>query len=201
MSQEVTIIIPTVTGREDHLDRCLTAYMERTSHRKQILIIKDMPTVGQAWLKGMESAEGDYIHMTADDLEPHEGWDEAAVEGLSRGWYPAPRILKPDGSLDTCGHMPFETNEGYVAEFSEIPFLTRAQYDRWGPMIPLHYYTDNWLSHRAKEIDGVQSRVCREYCFTHHWAQWARGAGMTQNDRMTHDHSQYMEYVQGFRIP
>jgi hypothetical protein len=41
----------------------------------ELIVIKNEPTCGIAWQKGAEQATGDFLHFTADDLEPALGWD------------------------------------------------------------------------------------------------------------------------------
>jgi hypothetical protein len=42
-------------------------------------------------------------------------------------------------------------------------------------------------------------REVRGYTFKHHWAQPARGAGMSQMDRMIHDEQEFHRYMrEGF---
>jgi hypothetical protein len=113
-----------------------------------------------------------YIHLTADDIEPHEGWYEAAVETIKDGFLPAPRILNGDGSLQSCGDAN-ETPNGTVVEIARIPFATKEQMACIGPIIDQMYFTDNWFSHRGRQC-GWESVINRAYLFTHHLAPEGR---------------------------
>lgn len=183
----ISIIIPTIQGRELHLDRCVRAYEERTQAEHEIIVIHDKPTCGIAWQEGAERASGHYIHFSADDLEPHPGWDKAARAAVSLGWLPAPRILKPDGRLESCGRWEEEQATDDLTEMTRIPFMSAMQWRMAvAPMLPIHYYTDNWVSFKAR-LAGIETRVHRHYLFTHHWAMQGRGAGMSQQSRMVRD--------------
>lgn len=186
----ISVIIPTVPGREEHLERCVRAYEERTLRPPEIIVVENKPTCGIAWQEGAEQATGTFIHFSADDLEPHDGWANAAITAIGMGWLPAPRILRPDGSLESCGRWEEEQRTGDETEMTRIPFMSHEQWKRIGPMIPTHYYTDNWISFKGGLLD-IPTRVHRGYQFTHHWAQAGRGAGMSMQSRMLHDQAIY----------
>ena len=59
-----------------------------------------------------------------------------------------------------------------------------------GPLARIHYYSDNFLTDRARAA-GWPCVLRTGYAFTHHWAQARRGAGMTQDQRMEHDRGLY----------
>lgn len=167
-------MVPTIAGREHWLDRCLAAYWRHTRFRRhELIVIQDKPSCGVAWNEGIAQAKGDFIHLTADDLEPHTGWWEAAVDSARRGELPSARILNSDGTLQSCGTDHLEHEEGEEAFVARIPFGTREQFDRIGPMMNEQYMGDYWFSHRGREC-GYLSVVRRGYCFTHHYAQEGR---------------------------
>src|SRR6266702_3998347 len=95
----ISIIIPTIKGREKHYQRCLLAYMI-TGGGFDLEIIPEFghPTVGCAWQEGASKASGDYIHLTNDDCEPHAGWLAPVMEACDRGFLPGPAVYGPDGS-------------------------------------------------------------------------------------------------------
>lgn len=176
----ISIIIPTIAGREHHLARCLRAYRLTTDYVYEILIVADKPTCGIAWNVGIEMSRGDYIHLTADDLEPHPGWWKGAFWASGQGWLPEARILDPDGSLHSCGADATERPTGEKADFGRIPFFHRDLLPVVFPIIETHYFTDVWVSHQARKA-GIETVISRDYLFTHHWAQEGRLATMQQD--------------------
>lgn len=196
----ISIVVPTVKGREHHLKKCLKAY-EETTDDYEIHVLLDRPACGQAWVEGAEVATGDYLHFSADDLEPFPGWWQAAMYTADAGVLPAPRILNTDGTLQTCGGQDgFEERPtGYSTDFSRIPFMTRAQWEQIAPIVSdflcsTHYFTDNAISWAGWQ-QRIPTAVHREYQFTHHFAQEKRGAGMTERDRMIHDHALFQALI------
>lgn len=169
----ISVVIPTIAGREHWLERCLTAYENNTFHDWEPIVIRDKPACGIAWNEGIAKARGDYIHLSADDLEPLACWDKPAVESADRGELPAARILNTDGSLQSCGTDDQEHDEGEEAFVARIPFATREQFDLIGPMMENHYMGDYWFSHRGRQV-GLRSVVRRRYTFYHHYAQEGR---------------------------
>lgn len=190
----ISVVIPTVDGREEHLERCVKAYRERTVALVQLIIIRNRACCGDAWNEGAELAEGDFLHWTADDLEPAIEWDVPARECGARGEIPAPVIYKPDGSIESCGgwwDRVIPDGEP-TTNTSVVPFCTRAQWEDIRPHLPAHYYTDNWFTYRA-HLARLPVIVRSRYAFIHHWAQPGRGAGMTEQDRMAHDREVFEE--------
>jgi hypothetical protein len=193
----ISVVIPTIVGREEHYARCVAAY-ERTvpAADLQLITMRDFPTCGEAWNAGAARATGDYIHFTADDLEPHDGWWQPAVEAVSQGSLPAPRIVNAAGELDYCGIHGRELVDWKMVGMSVIPFMTRAQWAAIGPVLPIHYWSDNYISWRGMRA-GYPTVVRRGYQFTHHWAEAGRGAGMSYSERMQHDAKLFNAAVAG----
>lgn len=181
----ISIVVPTIAGREDHYERCVSAYENRTEDEFEIITVKDQPTCGIAWQMGSEKAKGLYLHFTADDLEPALAWDIPARAKADADVLPAPRIWNGfSGKMEIVGPT---TPTGF---FSRIPFCTMAQWQKIGPMIPLHYYTDNWFSWRAGNA-GLPTKETPGYDFKHHWAS----QGRYTNDKMISDGLSYHDYV------
>jgi glycosyltransferase involved in cell wall biosynthesis len=168
----ISVIIPTIQGREFHLKRCLAAYA-LSSEPFEVLIVQDKPTCGEAWQAGAEKATGDYLHFSADDLEPHDGWWEPAIACAESGKLPCPRILSPDGSLESCGQWGQEMDEGVETNIARIPFLSREMWEHGDWIFPAQYYGDNWFWHRGQQLD-IPTVICRDYLFTHYYASEGR---------------------------
>ena len=179
----ISVICPTVQGREQSYERCKRTYHERTIDEIQFITVHDMPSAGTAWNLGVEEATGDYIHFTADDLEPLEGWDGEARRAADDGILPAPVIYTRDsGQIEPLGTLP----DGL---FTRIPFCTSQQWQKISPMIPLHYYTDNWFSWKGNQ-HGLITMEVPSYAFKHHWEM----AGRKSNDQMAAEYYEYERY-------
>lgn len=163
----ISVIIPTIKSRKASFERTMASYAAHSPEEDiEYIVIRDRPTCGIAWNAGVKQATGDYIHLTADDIEPHGGWLDAGILSLERGELPAARILHGDGTLQSCGDQ-FDREEGFVTEIARIPLLTRELAIAIFPIPPWHYYTDNIISDRGREL-GWQTVVNRSYLFTHH---------------------------------
>lgn len=137
----ISVIVPTVEGREEHFKRCVTAYQERTAHDWEILTELDHPTVGRAWQAGANRAKGEYIALSCDDLEPLEGWDTAAVAMADAGFLPAPRVTDArNGDLQSRPYWGQEFPDGLDTGITIVPFLTRQQWEAVQPLFTGHYY-------------------------------------------------------------
>lgn len=170
----ISIVIPTIAGREHHLTRCVDSYARTIGDGSHEIIIEvGHATCGLAWQAGIERAEGDYVHLSADDIEAHDGWWLAAVELADAGVLAAGPVYNPDGTLQSCGGGTVMLPDGSHTEFTRVPFMSREQVERIGAMFEGHYYTDNWVSHRGR-AEGYPTVVAQRYAFTHHWAQEGR---------------------------
>jgi glycosyltransferase involved in cell wall biosynthesis len=187
----ISVICPTIAGREEHLARMKAAYAAHTDDYELIVVPNDGRGCGVAWNEGAEAAVGDYIHFTADDLTPHAGWWQAAKACVERGYCPAPVLYWPDGRLQACGGS-WESweDDGRQTAFTRVPFLSREQWDAVRPMLPIHYYTDNYVTFRCGRA-GWPTVNCHGYAFTHHMAQ----EGRVESERMGPDGRAYMEAV------
>lgn len=172
----ISVVIPTIKGREEHYGRCIRAY-EQHGGDLEIIAIHDLPTCGEAWKAGAERATGGYLHFTADDLEPHAGWWQAALEVVEDGKIPCPAIWGIHGRLEASGDEWHLQPEGKEVEIARVPFMKTEWYDESWILDGAHYYTDNWLAVRAKQM-GYPTVVCNPYAFTHHWAQEGRMVDM-----------------------
>lgn len=178
----ITVVVPTIAGREDHYRRCVEAYETRSRHPLQIVTVADRPTCGIAWNEGAAQAAGDFLHFTADDLEPLAGWDDAAVAAVGAGMYPAARIDRPDGTTRWYGCNTTATDDGSPVRAGWVPFMTAAMWQRIGPSLDTHYGTDDWLSWRAA-MEGFPNVYVSGFAFVHHHAMPGRGAGMDERQR------------------
>lgn len=190
----ISVVIPTIKGREEHYARCVAAY-ERTVEDLQLITVRDMPTCGEAWNKGAEQATGDYLHLTCDDLEPHDGWWQPAVEAVQRNYLPAPRVINANGVLDSCGLHGVDLPDRAIVQMSVIPFMSAVMWAKIGPVPPLHYFSDNYISWKGAVL-GWSTVVRRRYSFTHHWAQEGRGAGMSYQERLEYDQAAYLQAIE-----
>jgi hypothetical protein len=196
----ISVIVPTVTGRAESLARCLDAYRKFTPTPHELIVVKDRPTCGLAWQEGLERATGDYLHLTADDLEPHRWWSWWAIRTVKAGWLPCPVVKEPDGRTQSTHGI--SCSQGISAApveplspvgFTTVPFCSREQWDQIGPMIDLHYCTDAWVSHRGR-LAGIETVAEPGYRFTHHNEPAGRGAGMgDQHVRTIHDRDRFEE--------
>jgi hypothetical protein len=170
----LTVVIPTIAARAHWLERCVASYRATSPSVELIVIPNDGRGVGEGWQEGADQASGEYLHLSNDDIEAHPGWWQAAVKTVKQQALPAPLILNTDGTVQSCGGS-WERMEpdGQPTEFARVPFLSKAQWAKVGPMIPLHYATDNWVSHRGR-LAGIGTVVCHGYLLTHHLAPEGR---------------------------
>jgi len=168
----LSVVIPTITGREESLARAIASYEDTTREcPHEIIVVKDEPTWPTACNVGFEKSKGDVIHFSADDLEALPGWWKEALEVLFNDELPAPVVLNhsPDGEWDNR----HDGAHGVLTHFTRIPMMTRTQYERVGPWPEFQYVADVWVSERARTL-GIETRMVHSYAFVHHWEQVGR---------------------------
>lgn len=173
----ISVVVPTVTGREHWLEKAYTS-ISTTTPNYEWLVYDNLPTCGTAWNLGIEKAQGEYILLFADDLEAHDGWWEAGIESLSQGIIPCPRILNPDGSLQSCGTYDREAPDGEPSVVARVPFLTRYMAQSMHPIFSNQYMGDHWITWRGKQL-GWPTLVNRSMLFTHSFAMEGRIDSLT----------------------
>lgn len=169
----ITVVIPTIAVRADYLTRAIDAFEINTRRPVEILVYRDRPTCGTAWNEGLAEATGDYVCLAADDLEPHPGWDDAAVDCLNTHRLPCPRILNHDGSLQSCGNAIREDPDGADSDVARVPFLPRELIPHLYPVFDNHYAGDYWITWKARQA-GWPTVVVRDMVFTHHMLEQGR---------------------------
>jgi hypothetical protein len=183
----VRVVIPTVDGREDDLSRCVSAYRATTPEQAlQFAVYRNYPTCGEVWTIGAdEAANGlgngvrspvpDFVHFTADDLEPSPGWYEAAVACVARGRLPSAVVTGADGQLESCGRFRGALRPDHEHPYSctLVPFCSLQQWARIRPVPPVHYHSDSLFSARAVAV-GYEFEILHAYRFMHHWAMAGR---------------------------
>lgn len=208
---KVSVVIPTVDGREEYLDRCIRGYEERTDAEVELLIVRNRWSGGEAWQIGSQEATGDYLHLTNDDIIPGEGWLGDCVEAVRRGMVPVVVCVTASSAVHDDELMPLPGNplnehathfEGrpkvqrpwHVAdrenasEYPSLPFCSMEQWRAIGPMIPTQYGTDKWFGQRA--WDAGFANVCVPSVFYHFAAGVGRDDmidGWLGLDRLTFD--------------
>lgn len=167
---KLTIVIPTIDGREESLATVIAAYRKHVPKglRPQIVTPLNESCWPAGCNAGFAKAKGDIIHFGADDLEPLEGWYEAALAELEAGFVPAPQIWDYVHSDSRPVNEAADGPPGTVTTFSRVPTLTREMAEAIGPWPIMDYYADNWVSDKARVL-GWETRVAGGYRFVHHW--------------------------------
>ena len=192
----ISVIIPTVAGREEYLERCVAAY---TAHAQgayvlDLIIEHDHPSCGVGWQAGLDRARGEYIHLSDDDIEPRPGWHAPAIEAVECGFLPAPQVCDPNGHPQSRPQEGVLGRDWTPVDMAALPFASRVQMEKITPLLCCHYFTDDFISWRGARA-GWQTVLRSGYAFVHWWAQVKRGAGMTQEERMVHDRGLFSEAI------
>lgn len=180
----LSVVVPTIDGREHWLLGAMDS-IAQTVEDYQEIIVRNQPTCGKGWNIGIYQAKGDYVLLFADDLVAHPGWFEAGRKALGEGVIPCPRILNPDGTLQSCGTFVEEAETGTPSVLARVPLLTRHMAQSLYPIFENHYMGDHWITYRGKQL-GWPTQVVREMVFTHHFAMEGRIDSLTSDVKAYH---------------
>lgn len=167
----ISVIIPTLPGRHEYLEKCLDSLQTHTKNEYEVITVTEGSNWGEACRIGAERATGDYLFFFSDDMEVMEGW-EYALHFCDEGILPAPVMYRPGGVIQSGGEwgklLPDRTSVTYTV----LPLLSRDQYELLGPMPEIHY-ADAALSEiaAAKRVSVV---LCHDYRILHHDAKAGR---------------------------
>ena len=162
----ISIIVPTITGREEWLEKCLKGY-KLTAPDAEVIVVKDQPSCAEGWQKGYEQSSGDYLHFTADDIVPGYDWYPAAIEMLDRGVLPVASVFE--------GRKRFICPTPMNVLKVMIPFLTRDMMELGNWFLPIHHGSDDWVTYRAVQL-GIPVEFCPQYVIHHYTAPEGRSA-------------------------
>lgn len=168
----ISVIVPTIAGREKWLEQCLKGY-ELTVPDAEIIVVKDLPSCAEAWQEGAKRATGDYLHFTADDTVPAYDWWHSPIDMLDRGVIPVANVME-DGKRFIC-----PTPMGVLKVM--IPFLTRGMLDLDGWFLPVHHGSDDWVTYRAWRL-GFPIEFCPRYIIHHYIAPEGRDGTRRRSD-------------------
>ena len=182
----IDLIVPTIPGREESLERCLSSWPAEV----RPIVITGEPTCGAGWTAGIKKSSGDYLVLCCDDIEAGPDLDlEAMVEAVDAGYLPAPVVSRPDGSLESAGGdmsaggcLIRQLQPDWTpVDFTPLPFVSRQQIQKIR-MIPSHMMCDVWVSHRGRQL-GFETVLRTPYQVTHHHEMIGRKPGTDPADR------------------
>jgi hypothetical protein len=174
--KRITIVTPTINGREEMLTDILEAYRTRSAGFDLTFItVKNYPN----WPAGCNAGQllvrdpYDYIFFGADDVEPCDGWATAMAAVLERGVVPAARFwdhVKTDGPpVNEGADGPPGAEPTFARGFGLTPTMAEAV----GPWPEIPYFADNWVSDKLR-LCGYRIEVTAGFDFVHHWHQVGR---------------------------
>ena len=190
---KLSAVIPTINGREPLLDQTIQSLAETANGTEvELIVVRNAPTIGQAWNEGAAEATGSHLWLGADDVTFGEGWIEAAEAAVAHAGYPCPRIIRPDGSVEACGTLgqgglyEAEMEDRVPCGASPFPFMELEDWQTIGPSLPIGYYADDYLGFKAR-LAGRDVYLVRDYTLVHYEGTVGRGriVARAMQDRAT----------------
>lgn len=189
----IDLIVPTIPGREESLERCLKSFQERTDPDVlNTIAVHDSETCGGGWKLGLEQSTADYVLLACDDqmvVGPAGVWAARAQEAADAGYIVCPRVWSPEGRVESNGgdmnayeHISKQPKRDWTpVDYTTVPFLAREAIERIG-MLDIHYASDVWVSYRGRQL-GYTTVIRHGFDIVHFQEAVGRGAGMGQGER------------------
>lgn len=169
----LSVVMPTITGREQELARSIEAYERLTPLPIEWVIEHDHPTCAAAWDAGVPKTTGEILHMGADDIEPAtDEWFPAALKVIEQGNVPLGWVM--------------EHGVTFGRDFARVVICRR---EWWRDINPeLHYWSDNQFDDLMRE-SGHQPVVAEGFDFLHRKSLIGRPdeAGWMERDRRIYE--------------
>lgn len=194
MSSYIDLIVPTIRGREESLERCLESYERHSLVDLNQIVIQDSETCGWGWARGLRVSSAPYVLFACDDQECiSPTFAQVCIETVEKGLIPCPRVWHPDGSIESNGgdmdhfrHVIGRPQKDWTpVDYTTIPFLSREMADAIGSL-EIHYSSDVWMSYRGRQL-GWETVLRHGYDIRHWTHAVGRGAGTTVIERDAQD--------------
>lgn len=192
--RRIGVLVPTVTGREDHLARCVASHCPPATSVEWLLAVElDHPTCGEAWVAGVDrllAAGAEYVLISCDDFEAVGPYWHHAVHLADRGHVCCP-ILHNVGEPQRWHSSVLDGEPGEAAACTRSPNLLTAEacrrvFDVYRQVEPLQYYGDFLIGDIAGRL-GMPATVTPGFTFIHWWAQ----VGRHSDEQNARDHDTY----------
>lgn len=171
---KLSIVIPTMAGREESLERCINAYEKTTTIEHEIIVVSGKPTWPHACNEGYDKSVGEIVHFTADDLEPLAGWHDEIIPWMTEhDELPAPKVYNYSVSEENWDNRFDGDDHSTSPPFTRIPIMRRDQWERIGRWPEYNYVADIWVSEKGRSI-GIETRMFYSYAFIHYWSMVGR---------------------------
>ncbi len=194
----IGVLIPTVTGREDHLARACSSHCPPVRGVDWLLSIQsDFPTCAQAWNAGIPAllaAGVDYVVVSCDDFEAVGPYWLEAVKVCDVGAIACP-ILYNAGEAHRWPSSVDDGEPGEVARCTRSPNMLSAEaaarvFDVYSKIEPMQYYGDFLLGDIGGRL-GYPAVIAAGFNFVHHWAQ----VGRHSDEENEADHGRYQRAI------
>ena len=173
----VSIIVPTIDGRQDELVRTVSAFERRSPAFIEWIVETGHDNCGAAWHAGARRATSDHLLMAADDLEPSSpAWLPAAIEAVELGHVPVGWVREAAGQ--------------FGRDFPRVPFCRRED---WIDVPECHYYSDNAFG-ELQAREGRVACIAPGYDFIHRRSMVGRDE---TPERLARDRTVFEQAVSG----
>lgn len=153
----LTVVLTTLTGREDLLERSLSAWHAAIDPRLVKVIHNDGRSVGPAWQEAVETCATEFLWLACDDAYPKDAafgtnLDRVLAHERAQGVV-CPVTWNADGSLQGSGGYGDTLRDGETARNCAFPLAPAEIFRQMIPFPPTSWFVDCWITERAHALD------------------------------------------------
>lgn len=200
----LTLLVPTVEGRERSLERTMLSYAENSPGVFTQRIVKGYPSIGAAWADTLPTTHTDLAHLTTDDVTAESKWRREIIKEWDdhRG-LAVPLVMRMPGmELESHGRHGAMYIHRTQVFWCGVPVVPKCCYQAIStalltaaPMGDIHYYSDN-LTSDVLRMHGHQQIALPSYRLGHWWAD-----GGARSERWATDETNYRNWRTPLDLP
>lgn len=197
----LTLLIPTIQGREKSLERTLLSYANQTGRVFTQRIVKGFPSIGAAWAEHLPKIQTDLAHLGTDDVTAESRWaNEIRFEWEEHRGLAVPLMLRmPDATLESHGGWGAMHTHRTEVPWCGVPVIPACCYSECATALERtglpQNYSDNVLCDVLRS-HGHMLVARPRYRLGHWWA--AGGLGSTRDET---DRRAWLEWRDGLGMP
>lgn len=190
----LTLLVPTIKGRERSLERTLLSYAGQTGRPFVQKVGSDFPTIGHAWAEMLPELRTDLAHLGTDDVTAESRWaNEIRFEWEENGGLAVPLMMRmPGRTLESHGWWGVQHQTRIEVPWCGVPIIPRCCYQACADALVETDYPQNFSDNVLCDVLRAHGHmlVARPRYHLGHWWE-AGGLGSTRDEK---DHAAWIAW-------
>lgn len=184
METSLTLVVPTIDGRELSLQRTLRSYSTNTSMPYVVKVGHNYSSIGKAWADILPELTTDIAHLGTDDVTAESRWaKEIRWEWDEHAGLAVPLMMRmPGETLESHGAWGVMHADRTEVPWCGVPIIPRCCYEECARALALTDYPQNFSDNVLCDVLRAHGHplIARPNYRLGHW--WAAGGLGTTRD-------------------